>query len=404
MQARFFSFMRVLVLAIALPLVCLFGFYANYALLVLALVAGLGMIFARQRLEIGLAGGMFWAVFAGLGLTYGIAARAPGDLLLVFNLLPFALYPVLATLLGGAAARPEPARLLARLALAGVAVGAGLALVDGLVLGADRAGYIVSDPIRLSNTVLILAAFAVVLSPAEEGWRRWACFTAPVLALLVILLAGARTALLGYAPVFLIALFLVLPIRRALAVTLALAAALGLATAALFALDLVPERIAGLPRLLGALLAGEEIGDKSLAGRLELYRTGALLFRESPLWGHGWVHLADAIALHARPGYEDIARLPHLHNELVTFAATSGLIGVIAYGGLLVLPPLCAWRSPRDRYRRLRLHLALVLSAGYFFLGLADTMLIFELHMTLFVAWTAIILNTLRVPAAAPDD
>lgn len=393
-----------LVLAGSFPLVCVLGFFANYLLLLLAIaLLARYLLIERSAMRPDAIGWMFLAVFMALSLTYVVTAQSTSDLLMVFNLLPFALYPVFAGTFGRSRSRDAPI-VIGRFAAIGVAIGLGLAVVDSFVLGAPRAGYITSDPIRISNTALVLSFFAFAMAPAESGWRRIVLMSAPVMALVIIVLAGARTALVAFGPVALLSIFLLLPARRALTIVGigVLAAIAGLAIAN--SLDLIPERISSLPNLLSAMVHGDDIADRSLAERLELYRTGLLAFTQSPFVGYGWANFASAIAPFIKPDFQNIVGLPHLHNELITFAVTSGLVGVASYVCLLSLPIVGALISPRGALRTARLRLALILSASYFFLGLADTMLIFELHMTLFVVWTASILSYVRVPAEATVD
>ena len=73
-----------------------------------------------------------------------------------------------------------------------------------------------------------------------------------------------------------------------------------------------------------------------------------------------------------------------------------GVVGVLVYLGLLVVPILVCLRSPRDSQFRARLYGCAVLVGSYVTLGLADVMLGFELHTALYVVLTALLLSYCR--------
>ena len=96
--------------------------------------------------------------------------------------------------------------------------------------------------------------------------------------------------------------------------------------------------------------------------------------------------------------------LPHLHNEILQFAISGGLVAVAVCLSLLAAPIVIALRSSADSQRPARVNSTIVLTVAYVAMGTTDTMIGFELHTALYVALTAIILAWCRdpEPVAAP--
>jgi hypothetical protein len=83
------------------------------------------------------------------------------------------------------------------------------------------------------------------------------------------------------------------------------------------------------------------------------------------------------------------------------------VLGLVAYGLILLAPLLGAMRSSRDSQYAARLTGAIVLSLGYFACGLTYIMFGYEFHTTLYVCLSAIVLGFCRdtpgrEPAVSP--
>jgi O-antigen ligase len=106
--------------------------------------------------------------------------------------------------------------------------------------------------------------------------------------------------------------------------------------------------------------------------------------------------MMPSVAPYLSDAYRDQASLPHMHNEVLNFAVFGGVVGIALYLTLLALPILACLRTPRDSLFRARMYGCCLLTLGYFMLGLPDTMLSFEVHTALYVAWLAVLLNACR--------
>ena len=90
--------------------------------------------------------------------------------------------------------------------------------------------------------------------------------------------------------------------------------------------------------------------DQKVAGRLEIWKAGAMAWREFPLTGHGAgaQHAAVWLYLSSSDRYAGIwqdGRQPmHLESDPLEAAVTTGLVGVALWGGLLW--SCRAWRRP----------------------------------------------------------
>ncbi|HVW92002.1 MAG TPA: O-antigen ligase family protein [Devosia sp.] len=376
----------------------LFGFFTTYILLLLGLAALAWLVLpGRGRIVLDAAGRGLLLGWLGLAIVIvldALFAGHPGDMLYAFNFGMLLLYPAIAGI-EGRAARPGNAGRLADLALLGTLLAAAIAVAEKLLLSADRTGIIENDPIRFGDTAVIIGFLALAGIDQYRGPRRWLYLGVPVLAVLVAVLAGARSALVAIPLLVLLAIvLLVRPWRRALAALAAAAAALGVALGA--ALLSGNARVASLFHILPALFGSGALDDEAVRERLVLYRAGIEAFWRSPLLGFGWNRRMEAVGNMLPAGDKALAGLPHLHDEVLNFAVGTGALGVLIYLLLLAAPVVAVWRSPRDSQFRVRVYGIAVLLVSYVVLGVADVMLGFETHTALYVAFAAAILGYCR--------
>lgn len=314
------------------------------------------------------------------------AMRQPADLLaLVPYLAPLAFIPFTRLLAGHA---PD----VARLAL----IGAGTGLVTALALryglpDKPRAGEgsFFTDPYRLAVTTMICATLALgALFTAERA--HWLSLFGLVAAAGVIWLTGSRTALLGVPALLLItALCLV---RKPVAVVALLAGTGALAAGALF-IELPGKSRMRLWDVLGGIARGDTVTDESISVRLKLWRDGLRDILDAPIFGHGWGEWMMARLRERFPDdLESLHTIQHMHNDALHYAMAGGIPGLVAWAALLAAPLAGYFALPRAARTQRRLHAVLVLSGGYFVLGLPDVMLASPAQLTLYVALTAIVL------------
>jgi O-antigen ligase len=148
--------------------------------------------------------------------------------------------------------------------------------------------------------------------------------------------------------------------------------------------------------------------EPSVAPRLAFWRAGIEAFTQRPLTGYGWSHRVRA-AYEFLPdkgaafdaGFSGLNGNHHLHADLLDMGVAGGVMGLLAYGLILLAPLLGALRSARDGQRTARLTGAVVLSTGYFVCGLTYLMFGYEFHTTLYVCLAAILLGFCRDARAA---
>ena len=389
--------LRRAVLVTAIGLSCVLGYFTTYALLLLIVMVTAYFWLRRTTIvtSFDLPAKLFLGAFALLFVSAVVTAQQPADILQTLNFAAMLFYAPLATLFRRAAT-PSNSRKIADFALAGAAAGLCVSLYFTYVEGLPRAGLgsFFTDPIRLSNTALIVGFFAMIGAVASSSYQRFIYAIGPLLALVVIFASGSRAALIAF-PVLLFVAALLLVRHKWLAIGISVGLALGFAVIAYVA-DLAGARSSSLFEILGRLAGGDNPADLGTTIRFILYRAGSFAFLEAPVFGHGWSRLMTSIVPYLAV-YEQVhAQLPHLHNDALNFAVAAGLFGVAVYLILLVTPVLCCLKSPRDSQYRTRLYGCSLLSISYFVLGLPDTMLSFALHNTLYVVLTAMLLNYCR--------
>lgn len=388
--------MRRGLLAVTLAVPCLTGFATSYILILLAALTAALLLFRRIGMAFDAPATIFLAGFAGIAVLFAFSAKQPTDMLFAFNFTAFLIYAPLATLLGRAAA-PGNSEIVARLALLGTAIGLVISLVDVFVLATGRAGIGIgiTDTIRLGDTALLLGFLAPMGLLARQDGGRFLYLLGPALALPVVLLTGARGAMLAF-PVLSAAAALIVIRRRWAAAAAGGAVVLVIVAAALLTDSFGNARLQSIFRVFRDIAAGNAVADEAVRIRLELYKAGWAAFQQSPLFGHGWAGLMNSAEPFLADADKVQATLPHLHNEVLNFAVFGGIAGVAIYLMLIAMPIVFCLRSPRDGQYRARLFGSIILVVGYVVMGLPDTMLSFELHTALYVALVAILLAYCR--------
>lgn len=341
------------------------------------------------------------AAFLLIAVALAATARAPADLLYAFNFTLFALFPPLRAAMARFAA-PGNSAIVAWLALAGTAITLAVAAYQVLVLGYARATGIWSDPIWAAQQALIVGFLALIGVEAVKGRWRLLFFLGPVMGIVAVLLSGSRGPLIAALPLLAVALILAPRRWRPLLGGLALAAFCAIVLLALT----WPQALMRLQSIGGAaseVATGRAISESSVEVRAWLYRSSWEAFLHSPWVGYGWEQRLAATYGFVPGGAAAIEAADpmmrgnhHLHSDLLDFGVGTGLIGVIAYGLVLLSPVVGALASPPDSQRRRRLLGAALLATGYFACGLSYVMFGYEYPGTLFACFAAILLGFCR--------
>jgi len=107
----------------------------------------------------------------------------------------------------------------------------------------------------------------------------------------------------------------------------------------------------------------------------------------------------DAVVPYLSAEDMEFARLSQLHNDVLNFAVSGGVVGIACYFVILTAPTIAAWRSVRDSFYATRLYGTSALMGVYAAAGLTDLMFGHEFHTAFYITLNAIILGMCRDPA-----
>jgi O-antigen ligase len=373
------------------------GYVLAYALMALTIILIVALLIARGRWTIGPAGWCFLAAFALIGIAFTVDGDAP----LMVNFIFLLAFVPLSSWLSRYAA-PDSAIVVSWVAFVGTVVSIITALSDVYLHGAERAEGWWSDPIWAAEAALILGFIAIMAVPVMKRRWRYVLLLAPVMGLGITFLSGSRGVLLA-APVIVVAL---------LATTFrswwkpVLAGFVVLVVAGALVLPFAPGQVKRLERIVTVfedLFTTGSVAENSAGSRVAFWKAGYQAFLASPITGYGW-------SRHKKAAYEYLPekgkeydhkgnRLQgnkHLHADILDMGVSGGLMGLAAYGLILLAPLLGAVRSKRDSQFKARLTGAIVLSVGYAACGLTYIMFGYEFHTTLYVCLAAIVLGFCR--------
>ncbi|MDO8359693.1 MAG: O-antigen ligase family protein, partial [Devosia sp.] len=276
----------------------------------------------------------FAVVFVVLLICFAVTAKSPRDVLYVFNFVMLILFAPFYSALERRSTS-DGGLIVARLALVGALLSVAVSLVMLAYFGPSRRDHGLIGVIVLSNTSVLLGFLSLLGVAADHGPRRWMYLLGPVAGVAVALITHSRGPLIAILPLGVIGAIFV---GRSLKVGWPLVAAGLVAALAVVAAWVVSlgGRMAQLPHILWGLLSGDRVADHTTASRLDLYQAAWQAFLHSPIVGHGWAHLMEAVT----PFLHDptLAKLPQLHNDMADFAVAAGLVGVLCYVALLLTP------------------------------------------------------------------
>ncbi len=253
------------------------------------------------------------------------------------------------------------------------------AAVEVFWMGAVRAEGLAGNqgPFALVNTVIYGGCIIVALR--NGGTVGLASLVAAVLAAGSILMSGTRSLwpIILIAPVVLAFLYpaemrrLFSPRRAAIAGALAL-------VIGVLAYPLAEARIDNFLSDYDRVFAEGDL-DNSLGTRLRVWETGYRLILERPLLGHG-PDAADEL----------IGGYTHFHNFVMNAWVMSGIFGVVAVLGILVVPVIVLARRPGGDLRKFGFALSLLLSTSYLVSGTVGIMFGHDILDALFVYGTIV--------------
>jgi O-antigen ligase len=275
---------------------------------------------------------MGFAIFVGVGFFLGIwYDYRPGH---YEAFIPFLLAPLM--LHGVLKARLQPVVLWMGAATAAVLAGA-LASYESLVLLTGRAMGAMSHPIIFGDLSVVLACIALfgVLYFEQAKNQRWMLVYLSCGAALGVwgsLLSGSKGGWLSIIMVLLVFVWRVTAgkavIWRCLGVVLILvlvAKGVWLAPE-----DLVRGRLEGVWGKIHHWFETGQVTDWSVSIRLELWSYALQLFAQRPILGWSGGEALSMLADHLKPFNVPVGVAPVFENDLLHYAAVSGMVGVLS--------------------------------------------------------------------------
>lgn len=183
-----------------------------------------------------------------------------------------------------------------------------------------------------------------------------------------------------------------------------LAGVLGIAIIAGFAAKPILYRIDASMVELDSLRRGE-LATNSIGQRVVMWKAGLELVRENPIFGVGAGNFRQAFAA----ANERVGGSPfdytHAHNALLTILIRSGLVGLIAWLGLFIVPLFVSLRAGRDEAADQGFALLAGTQLVYLVSGATGLALGHDIQDAVFITATGFCLYLVfgRAAAAVPD-
>lgn len=351
----------------------------------------------------------FVMTFILMGFAFAAAAKDINEIRFVFNF--SALLLAIPTLWSQSRVITIQISLhtISAAALTGAALAAATGIIGHHLLGIERVGWHVVNPIHFGNISVILGFLAVTGIFTSKRPSRWLFLAGPVLGIVGALYSGSRGPIVAAVGLGLVTSgFLYRDLRHSkkeLLVILAIAV-LTAATILLIGSYLDIGRISQMASEIWSLLTTGETDDRSMQLRLAMYAGGVQAFLASPIYGHGWWNLVASIEPFVPAStWNTISGFTHLHSDIVDFAVAAGILGLLAYGLLITAPIVSALTLIRNRHSLAQIYAASVLSVGFLISGFTNLFLGNGLQTTLYAFMAALIVGaSIPTKARKADD
>lgn len=365
-----------------------------YMLIFMTLAASAIHMLPPRQFQVDAGDIFFIGAFLLIAVPFVITGRSgTNDAIYALNFAMFVLFVPLRSFYACHAA-PGNALLVARLALAGAVLAAIVALYQVYGLSWSRARGIGSNPLPSSTAALLLGFLSLMGLLQERGNRRYVYLLGPLLGIIVVFLSEARGPLLGAAALTAVSL-LTLPRKRVIGVAaLALVAVAG--TWSLLAFPERFHRIGYIPQIISEVASGEEITDRSGEIRYRILLGSLRAFADSPLVGHGWRAKTSVVDAYLTDKVFGDSPKYHLHSDILNFAVSAGLVGLLGYLMVLLAPAMALRRSSSDSQYSARRFGVTVLTVGYAVCGATNILFGFEFMTTFFVLVAALLVGYCR--------
>jgi len=391
----------VLVMLFALP--CVIGRNVTFLILLAGLVAILTptVLGARRAASSNPVDLVFTGVFVAMTIAFAMTAEEARDLSFALNFSPFLLAVPLRWQLEREA-RMDGAVLIGWLSLAGTIGAAGLAVIQAGIYGMPRVGQPWMNTFHYADTTMLLGFMTLAGWFAPGTRRRWPFLLGPLIGLAAVIASGTRGAILA-APVLLLVAFgfaLMSAKDKRPVIYAAIGGAVLLGALGAVALWMGFGRTLEAFTASSSALSGGEV-DSNITQRLQMWLGGWRAFLASPLVGYGWDDMVVAIYPYVDPAYEPtMHQFRHLHSGVISFAASAGIVGVLSFVAISVVPIVAVLYTARDSQFLSRLYLAVTLCAGYAVFQLSFLLIGFDFPTVQYAFMTMAIVAFVRDPVA----
>ncbi|KKB84098.1 hypothetical protein VW29_12005 [Devosia limi DSM 17137] len=367
-------------------------FVADYIVLAAGLVGLVLALVTRDELIRSWPSRLLLLALVLVSITIPFVYHSVADLLPLAAFAPLLLVPGIAALL-----RRSPEWLspyaFAMACLAGAIAACLVGLAEYAAIEGARAGA-GNNPIHYGGITTMLGFMALTGIVAGRSPIRLIFLLGPLAGLVAALLSGSRGPLLAWFALGIVAVpFIIWWNRRDRLVLAALAIALAAAIAVVMlssdnravallgpiagngssislASGGLPPETNGVQGLIAQAPLVQAIQQQDVA-RLAMLHAAWEAFKSSPIVGIGFGQIMP-FAKAVNPDV-DLGTLENLHSDIGNFAAMAGLLGVIAYG-LVMLTPLSLLVPAAARSNRPLVLGSLMLVVGYGVLGLTNAM------------------------------
>lgn len=348
--------------------------YTTVYVTMLAMLAGMVLFSSRNWDVLGLTPYIaLWLALVLSLIAFFAVGPSIGNFGAVAVLLPVLIAPGIIFLL-----REEPQftspQVIGSLCLIGAFASVGIAINDVYFEHMTRAGG-GNNPIHFGGISLVIGFMALLGLFGTRSLWRFFFLLGPVLGMAAAVLSGSRGPVVAGIVLFVFSVPCVLVwFRRERATWAFFVTGLLGAGLALQLLNVTP--VARVMRFVPQIPAIFGFGgwmDNSSEERLVFFSAAWNALKKSPVFGYGSNRITEVTKPYFPSEFQHLNN-PHLHSDPANFAVAAGLFGIAAYA-LLLLAPLLVFRIAQDKdMRRAVLLGGIMLSVGYFVLGLTNAM------------------------------
>jgi len=349
----------------------------------IALAAGaVGLVIAIVQRDAILRDKAWWALLGALALlalTLPFVYRSSQDLVPILALLPFLAVAGIAYLVAQSEPLLQPFAL-PMLCLIGAVTAALVGLSEYIASAGSRVGA-GNNPIHYGGIAVLLGFMALTgLCVGRSAWRL-VFLLGPLAGMAAAIMSGSRGPMLaGMAMAVASMPMLVYWYRREWALLVAIVImVLGvpaltlISGSSLRALKAFSDLTQATVGAMNSGAAADAAAPALDSIRVAMYKSALQQFLDSPIYGQGFGQILN-LARAAHPEYRALETLDHLHSDIADFAALGGMLGLLAYGLIIVAPLLnLHLREHTPNARMVALGSAL-LATGYLTLGLTNAM------------------------------